>query len=61
MHVQLIIIICNQEQGTLAAWKSSAWAQKLENKQKRANLGDFDRFKLMVARKQRSALIKAAL
>ena len=45
----------------MAAWKKSAWAQKLDNKQKRANLGDFDRFKLMVARKQRSALIKAAL
>merc|ERR1712072_324409 len=39
-------------------WSKSAWAKKLEN---RANLSDFDRFKVMVARKKRSTVIKKEL
>ena len=46
-----------KEQGTLAAWEATAWAKKLVNKAKRANLGDFDRFKVMVAKKQVSAAV----
>ena len=42
-------------------WESCAWAKKVDNKKKRAAMGDFDRFKLMVARKQRSELIAAKL
>ena len=45
------------EQGALAAWNATAWAKKLVNKGKRANLGDFDRFKVMVAKKQVSAAV----
>jgi len=41
-----------------ARWEQSAWAKKLETKKKRANLSDFDRFKVMVARKQKAAIIK---
>jgi large subunit ribosomal protein L14e len=48
-------------QNVKAAWESCAWAQKLSNKAKRDSLGDFDRFKLMVARKQRATLINAKL
>merc|ERR1712216_477000 len=41
--------------------KEAAWAKKLENREKRANLSDFDRFKVMVARKKRSTVIKKEL
>jgi large subunit ribosomal protein L14e len=41
-------------------WESTSWAKKNANKVKRANLGDFDRFKVMVARKAKSTAIKAA-
>eukprot|EP00605_Chrysophyceae_sp_TOSAG23-4_P000124 GSChrysophyteH1.ASY1.ANO1.137.1 assembled CDS len=50
-----------KSQGTMAAWQKTAWATKLANKAKRASLGDFDRFKVMVAKKQRSAAIQDAL
>ena len=45
------------EQGALAKWESSAWAKKLSAKKIRANLSDFDRFKRMVAKKQKAKLI----
>ena len=48
-------------QGVSAAWAATAWAKKLANKEKRANLGDFDRFKVMLAKKQRSSAIREAL
>lgn len=38
---------------------ASSWGKKLERKQKRANLNDFDRFKVMVARMKRSKAINA--
>ena len=37
--------------GTLAKWTESAWAKKMASQKVRANLTDFDRFKLMIARK----------
>eukprot|EP00979_Chaetoceros_neogracilis_P018814 scaffold11244_cov246-Chaetoceros_neogracile.AAC.1 len=40
-----------------AKWDGSSWAKKLANKKKRANLSDFGRFKVMVARKQKSSII----
>ena len=40
-------------------WATSSWAKKIESKSKRANLSDFDRFKVMVARKQKSKIIRA--
>ena len=38
-------------------WEKTSWAKKLANKTKRASLTDFDRFKVMVAKKQKSAII----
>lgn len=38
-------------------WDASSWAKKLASKKKRASLSDFDRFKVMVARKQKSSII----
>ena len=38
-------------------WEKTSWAKKLAAKKKRANLSDFDRFKVMVAKKQKSAII----
>lgn len=38
-------------------WAATSWAKKLASRKKRASLGDFDRFKVMVARKQKSKII----
>ena len=42
---------------TQSKWDESSWAKKLAAKSKRASLSDFDRFKVMVAKKQKSAII----
>ena len=42
---------------TMAKWEASSWAKKLSSKKKRAALSDFGRFKVMVAKKQKSAII----
>ena len=44
-----------------AKWEATTWAKKQAAKVKRASMTDFDRFKLMVARKQRSKAVKAAM
>lgn len=41
----------------MEAWKATAWSKKIEAKAARGNLGDFDRFKVMIAKKQRSKII----
>lgn len=41
-------------------WEKTGWAQKLARQQKRRKMDDFDRFKVMIARKHRSAAIKKA-
>ena len=46
-----------KEGNTLDQWEGSSWAKKLEAKKKRSNLSDFDRFKVMVAKKQKSRII----
>eukprot|EP00735_Rhodelphis_limneticus_P005857 TRINITY_DN1791_c0_g1::TRINITY_DN1791_c0_g1_i1::g.25269::m.25269 TRINITY_DN1791_c0_g1::TRINITY_DN1791_c0_g1_i1::g.25269 ORF type:complete len:150 (+),score=50.01,sp/P55844/RL14_PEA/52.99/3e-41,Ribosomal_L14e/PF01929.12/3.6e-29 TRINITY_DN1791_c0_g1_i1:42-452(+) len=38
-------------------WNESAWGKKLIKRQTRANLSDFDRFKVHLARKRRSELV----
>eukprot|EP00558_Chaetoceros_sp_UNC1202_P004636 CAMPEP_0197239124 /NCGR_PEP_ID=MMETSP1429-20130617/5633_1 /TAXON_ID=49237 /ORGANISM="Chaetoceros sp., Strain UNC1202" /LENGTH=134 /DNA_ID=CAMNT_0042698469 /DNA_START=44 /DNA_END=448 /DNA_ORIENTATION=- len=38
-------------------WDATSWAKKLSSKKKRASLSDFGRFKVMVARKQKSSII----
>lgn len=55
---QKTLEMCWEQQGVLALWNSTAWAKKLAKKAKRANLGDFDRFKVMEARKRVAAAIK---
>ena len=57
----------NARQGTIrkawkeadlpAKWEASAWAKKLESRKRRASLNDFDRFKVMVAKKQKTEII----
>jgi large subunit ribosomal protein L14e len=42
-------------------WEATSWAKKLSSKVKRANLNDFDRFKVMVAKKQKSEIIRKKL
>lgn len=46
-----------QEQNTLESWNATAWAKKVDKKAKRASLTDFDRFKVMIAKKQKSKLV----
>ena len=46
-----------KEGDTLAKWEGSQWAKKLAAKKTRAGLSDFDRFKVMVAKKQKSRII----
>ena len=48
-------------EGTVAKWNGTTWAKKIANKKTRAELSDFDRFKTMIARKQKSSLIKKTI
>jgi large subunit ribosomal protein L14e len=41
----------------LTKWQATAWAKKLESRKRRANLNDFDRFKVMIAKKQKMEII----
>ena len=50
-----------KEQGVLGQWEASAWAKKIQAKKTRASLTDFDRFKVMLAKKQRATIIKDKL
>jgi large subunit ribosomal protein L14e len=45
------------EADTKNKWDSSSWAKKLAAKKRRASITDFDRFKVMVARKQKNEII----
>merc|ERR1712224_591257 len=49
------------EAETMKKWSETAWAKKLAAKKTRAVMNDFDRFKLMVAKKKRSKAIKTVL
>jgi large subunit ribosomal protein L14e len=46
-----------KEGDVMAKWEATSWAKKLSSKKKRASLSDFDRFKVMVAKKQKAAII----
>lgn len=50
-----------KEQDVDTKFASSGWGKKLDRKQKRANVDDFGRFKVMCARMKRSRKIDAAL
>merc|ERR1719150_396968 len=42
-------------------WSETSWAKKLAAKKARAEMTDFDRFKLMVAKKKRAQAVKKSL
>lgn len=44
-----------------AKWAASAWAKKLASKERRAQLSDFERFQVLVLKKQRRYATKKAL
>jgi large subunit ribosomal protein L14e len=46
-----------KEADTQAKWDASSWAKKLQSKKTRLSLSDFDRFKVMIAKKQKSEII----
>merc|ERR1719356_2308962 len=42
-------------------WSETSWAKKLAAKKARESMTDFDRFKLMVAKKKRAQAVKKTL
>merc|ERR1712039_1049745 len=42
---------------TMTKWSATSWCKKLKAKEARANMSDFDRFKLMVAKKKRAQVV----
>ena len=42
-------------------WAASTWAKKLASKQRRSELSDFERFQVLVLKKQRRFAVKKAL
>jgi len=50
-----------EAQQAVQRFRETAWGQKVEKQRVRARLTDFDRFRVMVARKRRSQLIKQEL
>ncbi|KXN87800.1 60S ribosomal protein L14-B [Leucoagaricus sp. SymC.cos] len=50
-----------ETEGVVEKWDKSAWAQKRVTKEKRQSLNDFDRFKVMLAKKQRRDIVRKAL
>ncbi|KAG0169650.1 hypothetical protein DFQ28_005900 [Apophysomyces sp. BC1034] len=46
---------------TIAAWNKTSWAQKIARREVRANLSDFDRFKLRKLRSQRRFAVGSAV
>jgi large subunit ribosomal protein L14e len=50
-----------KEQDILNKWESSSWAKKNASKKTRAGLNDFQRFKVMLAKKQRSKIVNEKL
>ena len=50
-----------EEAGTFAKFNASSWGKKITTQATRKSLTDFDRFKVMVARVKRSAIMKRAL
>jgi len=47
-----------EKDGVMKKWSATSWAKKVSAKEVRAKMTDFERFKLMVARKKRSGEVK---
>merc|ERR1719284_510133 len=50
-----------EEGEVMKKWSESSWAKKVAAKKARSEMTDFDRFKLMVAKKRRSKEVKKSL
>jgi large subunit ribosomal protein L14e len=61
LHTNVLHTQQLQETDVLAKWEATSWAKKRASKVKRASLTDLDRFKLMVARKQKARAVNKAL
>merc|ERR1719152_384947 len=46
-----------KESDAIASFEKSAWGKKIATKAKKATLTDYERFRLMLAKKKRSALV----
>ncbi|KAI9357676.1 ribosomal protein L14-domain-containing protein [Zopfochytrium polystomum] len=46
-----------EKQDLVGLWNKTAWAKKLAVRKVRANLSDYDRFKLMLAKKQHRVIV----
>ncbi|TPX34229.1 hypothetical protein SmJEL517_g03087 [Synchytrium microbalum] len=46
-----------EKQDLVGKWSNTAWAKRLEKRKVRATLSDFDRFKVMLAKKQKRSII----
>lgn len=47
--------------GIDAAWEKSAWAKKIAQQEKRAQLNDFERFQVSLLKKQKKAAVHKAV
>jgi len=54
---QKTLLAAWKEGDVQAKWDASSWAKKLNSRKVRANLSDFARFQVMVAKKQKSEII----
>ncbi|KAH9830096.1 60S ribosomal protein L14 [Rhodofomes roseus] len=50
-----------EKEGTIEKWNKSAWAQKREAVEKRRKLNDFERFCVVLAKKQRRDTVRKAV
>jgi len=50
-----------EEENIQKRWEMTSWARKIAAKKRRANLTDFERFKVMVAKKKKSKLVNEQL
>ena len=49
-----------KSEGVMDKWEQTSWAKKLRSRNARKTMTDYDRFAVMLARKERSAAVKAA-
>ncbi|XP_077404799.1 large ribosomal subunit protein eL14 [Vanacampus margaritifer] len=47
-----------EKAGVNEKWAQSSWAKKIEAREKRAKMSDFDRYKVMRAKRMRNKIIK---
>lgn len=46
---------------TFDKWSATTWAKKIKAKEVKKSMNDFDRFKLMLARRKKSGMLKAEI